>query len=425
MRESFRFPRGFLWGAATSAHQVEGENRNDWTEWERKNARRLAQSAKDNPPPGGWPGYILKSYPNPLQEENYISGRACDHYHRFREDFDIAKQLGHNAHRFSIEWSRIEPEEGKFDEREIEHYREVIRALRERGLEPFVTLWHYTLPIWVAQQDGWMNPNAPQWFVRYAERMAVAFKDLVKFWVTQNEPETVARNSYLIGARPPQKKNFFLAYSALRRMCRAHVEAYRAMKAINPSFQIGIAETLVYFDAYKHRLIHRLALIPLRWWRNNPIFSSFVAASDYIGLEYYFHTRVRLNPWTSQWGFQYNENAVVSDLGWELYPQGLLSLLHSLKRYKKPIYILEHGLADATDQHRSWYIRESLKYVAKAIGEDVDVRGYLHWSFLDNFEWQGGFWPRFGLVEVDYKTLVRKIRPSAWEYKKIIESGLA
>ncbi len=414
-----------MWGAAVSAHQVEGGNRNDWTEWEHANSARLAAEAarRHANAPTRIPDYILKRYPNPLEEEAYISGRATDHYHRFREDFDIAERLGHNAHRFSIEWSRIEPEEGKFNEAEIEHYREVIRALRERGMVPFVTLWHYTLPIWMARQGGWANPNAPNWFARYAERMAAAFKDLVKFWVTQNEPETVARNSYLTGVRPPQKKNFFAAYGALRRMCSAHIESYRALKAINSNFHVGISETLVYFDAYRNRSIHKLALIPIRWWRNNLLFGSFVAASDYIGLEYYFHTRVRLNPLTSQWGFQYNDNAVVSDLGWELYPQGLLPLLLSLSGYRKPIYILEHGLADAADKHRGWYTRESLKYIALAIERGVDVRGYLHWSLLDNFEWNLGFWPRFGLVEVDYKTLERKIRPSAWEYKRIVEAN--
>ena len=159
------FPKNFFWGAATSAHQVEGSNRNDWTEWERENARRLTEEAKKKQ----WSDFILQNYPNPLQEENYISGRACDHYNRFREDFDIARSLGHNAHRFSIEWSRIEPEEGKFDEREIEHYREVIRALRERGIEPFVTLWHWTLPLWVRDQGGWENSAIIPHFASYCE----------------------------------------------------------------------------------------------------------------------------------------------------------------------------------------------------------------------------------------------------------------
>lgn len=166
------FPKNFYWGSATSAHQVEGNNHNDWTEWELKNAKRLVEKARQSPPTGGWPDYILNKYPNPLQEENYISGRACDHYNRFREDFDIAKSLGHNAHRFSIEWSRIEPEEGKFNEKEIEHYRQVISALKERGIEPFVSLWHWTNPIWFAKRGGWLNKNSPKYFERYSNKIS-------------------------------------------------------------------------------------------------------------------------------------------------------------------------------------------------------------------------------------------------------------
>ncbi len=142
------FPKNFYWGAATSSHQVEGNNRNDWSEWE-KSGDRIKDLEKRG---------LIKKY----GLENYISGQACDHYNRFREDFDIAKSLGHNAHRFSIEWSRVEPEEGKFDEKEIEHYRQVILALKERGIEPFVTLWHWTVPVWFAQKGGWLNKDAPR-----------------------------------------------------------------------------------------------------------------------------------------------------------------------------------------------------------------------------------------------------------------------
>src|SRR3989338_9450328 len=175
----FEFPRNFFWGAATSAHQVEGNNHNDWTEWEYLNAKRLTLNAQKK----NWPDYILKNYPNPLQEENYISGKACDHYNRFKEDFDIVKSLGHNAHRFSIEWSRIEAEEGKWNEKEIEHYREVIRALRERGIEPFVTLWHWTIPVWFRDKAGWASKKSPEYFKRFSERMVKEFPD-IDFWIT-------------------------------------------------------------------------------------------------------------------------------------------------------------------------------------------------------------------------------------------------
>ena len=152
MSKILKFPKNFLWGAATSAHQVEGGNKNDWSEWEKNNAKKLAKKAKDN-----YQSWQKEKFPEMFDEKNYISGIACDHYHKFKEDFDLAKSLGHNAHRFSIEWSRIEPEEGKFNEKEIEHYKQVILALRERGVEPFVTLWHWTIPIWLAKKGGWFN----------------------------------------------------------------------------------------------------------------------------------------------------------------------------------------------------------------------------------------------------------------------------
>src|SRR3990167_9196102 len=194
----FEFPRNFFWGAATSAHQVGGNNHNDWTEWEYLNAKRLTLNAQKK----NWPDYILKNYPNPLQEENYISGRACGHYNRFREDFDIVKSLGHNAHRFSIEWSRIEPEEGKWNEKEIEHYREVISALRKRGIEPFVTLWHWTLPLWISKNGGWENRKTVRYFARYCEKVVYALREDVKFWITLNEPVVHAKISYLEGRWP-------------------------------------------------------------------------------------------------------------------------------------------------------------------------------------------------------------------------------
>ncbi len=415
--------RNFFWGAAASAHQVEGGNQNDWTEWERKSAKSKVESAKRSPPAGGWPDFILSNYPNPLQEENYISGRACDHYNRFREDFDIAKSLGHNAHRFSIEWSRIEPEEGKFNEKEIEHYREVIRALRERGLEPFVTLWHYTLPIWLSGQGGIINKNFDKIFTRYATKVASALKSDVTFWITMNEPETVARHGYLQGNRPPELKNIFKAYLALKNQFRAHKLAVHEIKKINPSASVGFSETISYFETYRNSPHNKLLMHLVRWLRNNPFLKDFIKSSDFIGVQYYFHTRVGLH-WASRYWIQYNENKSVNDLGWEIYPEGIYRVLKTLKRYGKPIYITENGVADARDALRAQFIKDHIAEMKRAMDEGVDVRGYFYWSLLDNFEWDKGFWPRFGLVEIDYKTMERKIRPSAHTYKELITDSL-
>lgn len=408
------FPGTFLWGAATSAHQVEGGNRNDWSEWEREIAKRKAQGAKQT----RWPEYLLNNYPSPLQEENYISGRACEHYTRFEDDFDIAKSLGHNAHRFSIEWSRIEPEEGTFDQNEIEHYRTVIRALRARGLEPFVTLWHWTLPLWMRDKGGAESSDFPLYFSRYVERMVREFKDEVTYWMTLNEPTSVIVNSYVRGIWPPMKKSLIAALSVYQTLAQAHRAAYAAIHALHPGALVGFGNILVFYEPYRRwNPADWLSVFIADFFSNRLFLMLTGTANDYYGIQYYFHNRLSFPARVR------NENKKTSDMGWELYPEGLYHLVKRMARRGKPIFITENGLADAQDQNRAWFIQETLRWVRKAISDGADIRGYFYWSLLDNFEWDKGFWPRFGLVDVDYKTMERRIRKSAFEYKKIIESS--
>lgn len=399
------FPKDFLWGAATSAHQVEGSNHNNWAEWETENAKIKMQNAELR----NWPNYILNNYPNPLQEENYISGRACDHYNRYREDFDLAKGMGHNAHRFSIEWSRIEPEEGKFNEKEIEHYRNVIRALRERGIEPFVTLWHWTMPVWFVEMGAFERRKNIKYFIKFCECITSEFKNEVKFWVILNEPEIHAGHSHLKGIWPPQKKNPISYLSVMVNLIRAHRESYKIIKKIKSDAQIGIAKNNIYFEGWLSPIIN--------WWWNFYFLNQIKNHQDFIGLNYYFHNRI------ADFKFNQNVNKSMSDIGWEIYPEGIYHVLKSLKKYNKPIYITENGLADAQDKQRADFIVEHLKWIHKAISEGTDICGYFHWSLLDNFEWDKGFWPRFGLIEVDYKTLERKLRPSSAVYAEIAKSN--
>ncbi len=403
------FPKDFYWGSSTSAHQVEGGNINDWTEWEKENAARLAKEALNK----NYPDYILNDYPGPLRRENYISGRACDHYNRYEEDFDIAKSLGHNAHRFSIEWSRIEPEEGKFNEKEIEHYREVINALKTRGIEPFVTLWHWTNPIWIKALGGWMNKKTTDYFLRYVEKIVTEFKGDVKFWVTVNEPMVYAGISYFSGTWPPQEKSLFKYIKVLKNLETAHKKAYQKIKGLNPGAQIGIAKNNIYFEG---KGINAVLANFADWWWNERFLDNIKNHQDFIGLNYYFHNSVK------RLAFNQNENKYISDMSWEIYPEGIYKVLKNLAKYEKPIFITENGIADAKDKKRADFIKEHLKWVNKAMEEGADVRGYFYWSLLDNFEWDKGFWPRFGLIEVDYKTMTRKIRPSAQEYRKLIEN---
>lgn len=386
------FPKNFYFGAATSAHQVEGGTHNDWSEWEIENAKIKNQNATLM----DYPDYIVQGYPSPLQKENYISGIACDHYHRYEEDFDIAKQLGHNAHRFSIEWSRVEPEEGKFDEKEIEHYRMVIRALRKRGMEPFVALWHWTVPLWFRDQGGWANAHSIEWFSRYAERMARAFPE-AQFWITLNETNVYTSQGYWKGIWPPGIRSIAKYLFANHHLSRAHRRAYEVIKQVNPHAHISIAHNVIYFSRLKNFLKSFV-------W-NHLFVRSIRGYQDFIGVNYYHSDR---------------DTGQSSELNWPVDPEGLYYILKDIARYQQPIYITENGIADARDEKRADFIIQHLQWVKKAIDEGVDVRGYFYWSLLDNFEWDKGFWPRFGLVGVDYHTMERTIRPSAWEYKKII-----
>ncbi len=417
-----KFPKGFLWGVATSAHQVEGGNVNDWSEWEKANAERLAKEAKQK-----WQPWQQEKFPEMFDAQNYISGRACDHYNRFREDFDITKSLGHNAHRFSIEWSRIEPEEGKFDAKEIEHYRQVILALTAQRVEPFVTLWHWTLPLWVRDIGGWENEKTIEYFTRYAAKIVEALGSEVKFWIPINEPTIYVGMSYIIGVFPPQVKKYLRGNKVLKNLIEGHCRVYKLIhEKFGQSAMVGSSHNLHFHMPYRKWHLADIILTKLiSYFRDTRSLKWSRDYQDFIGLNYYYRDTVKFVFGGGRFGLIdiKNPNKKVSDLGWDLYPEGVYDISKKIKKYNKPVYITENGLADAQDKKRVWFIKEILKNVHRAINEGVDVRGYFYWSLLDNFEWDKGFWPRFGLVEIDYKTLERKIRPSAWEYAKICRNN--
>jgi len=401
------FPKDFLWGAATASYQVEGGiDNNDW-----------AQAAREGKVPE--------------------CGRACDHYSRYKEDFDIAKELGHNAHRFSIEWARIEPEEGKFDEKEIEHYRAVLGALRARGLEPMVTLWHFTLPTWFVQSGGWLRKDAPQVFARYAEKAAQELGAQCAVMHTMNEPIVYASNGWFRGTWPPfeafaatKQKGFArqmymnarssgrlhllpVPYFRVRRaLVRAHNMAYTTIKSAHPEISVGLVKNVIVFSGM-NVFTRTLARIMNEHWTHT--FMRGVAKScDSIGVNYYFYN-----------AFGDKTEYERTDAGWDMVPEKLGDALCMLRRYKKPLYVTEAGLADERDTYRAKYIRESVRGVERALQSGVDVRGFLYWSLLDNYEWADGFTKRFGLVDINYDTLERTIRPSAYTYRDLIRQHTA
>lgn len=391
-----QFPQGFYWGSATSSHQIEGGLHNDWTEWE-QSPRRLA---------------FLRN--KGLEPTEFISGLGGNSWQHLEDDITCLKMINSTAYRFSLEWSRIEPEEGRFDQAALQKYRDFIIRLRAEGIEPFVTIWHWSLPVWVRDRGGWTNQQIVKYFTRYSEQVAHALPE-VKFWLTINEPNIYAGKSYLQGDFPPQRHNIFSYLTVTQRLIAAHRAIYQAIKKINPEAQVGIVTNNIDFDSAGGVVNNFLARCANRWW-NEYILECIKDCQDIIGLNFYFHNRIN-------YGFNKNENHQVSDMGWELYPQSIKPVLLKLKKYHKPIYITESGLADEADVNRAWYIKGILTAVAEAIAEGVDVRGYFYWSLLDNFEWAEGFAKKFGLFSVNRQTYERTARPSAAVYGAIAKTN--
>lgn len=405
------FPLNFLWGAATASHQVEGGTQNDWSEWEKENKVRLAQESSSHF--GHLPCWerVKQEAQDP---ENYVSGISTDHYHRFQEDFDIAKSLNHSVYRFSIEWSRIEPEKGIFNKEELEHYQKVTQILRERGIEPFVTLWHWTLPLWLKNEGGLLSKHFPAYFESYAKQVLKVLGNDIRFVVTLNEPDVVTSHSYLKGAWPPQQKSIVKFLRATFHLIKAHKKTYAFIKENFPHIAVGIAKHNVYFETAKdtwwNRLLKRAAdYVWNKWWLNR-----IHDEQDFIGLNHY-HRNV-IDGWYGK-----NPNAEVTDFGWEFVPESLAGALLDLKTYNKPIYVTENGLADATDELRQRFIPKAIQALEQALEKGVLVKGYMYWSLLDNFEWDKGYWLKFGLIAVKKGTLERVTRPSAKLYADLIQ----
>lgn len=414
-----RFPDGFLWGTATAAHQVEGGNHaNDWWEWEQS------------------PGHI---------RNGDRSDPACDHYARFERDFDLLQSWHQNAHRLSLEWSRIEPAPGEFAREAIDHYRAVLAALRARGLEPVVTLHHFTLPKWLADAGGWRNPDSVERFARLTDHVLGELGELARLWVTINEPTGIVYQGYLSGEWPPGMRDFSTGVVVLSHLLRAHWLAYERIKALEPRAQVGLAHHLRIFDPYRgwhpldrvvaagyQRVFNETLLRSLRTGRFAfPLSrvgrgSGPSASQDFIGLNYYTRNLIRFNHRAGGELFGdrvLRPGAIVSDQGLEVYPRGLYRWLKALRREGRPIYITENGVADADDHLRAPFLVDHLRATLSAIADGVPVRGYFHWTCFDNFEWSEGYRLKFGLATCDPGTLRRQLRPSGQLYMQICRTG--
>lgn len=430
------FPKNFFWGASTAAHQVEGGNQNDWSVWELAHASESAKNAAklyDWLP--NWDGVKSKAQ-NP---SNYVSGKGVDHYNRFKEDFDIAKQLNFNAFRFSIEWSRLEPEEGKWDESAVNHYREYINELKKRGIEPFMNIWHWTMPTWFTDKGAFEKASNLKYFDRFIAKVAQEFGHELGYIITINEPNIYMSSSYIVGEFPPGRSRTLLAVKVFWHLARAHRRAYKILKQHNPALQVGMAMQLANIQAKRpHNFFDQLATKWIRYSWNWFFLRRVRKQQDFVGFNYYFTDYYKgtlkdddnMVAQNDQKDAEKNLKGIVrvnptiplNDVGWYMEPEGLYPLLLRVwARYKKPIIVTENGLADAHDEYRQWWIEETIIAMERALSEGVDIRGYFHWSLLDNFEWAFGWWPKFGLVAVDREHgMKRTIRPSAlWFAGKI------
>jgi len=421
MERELKFPQDFLWGTAVSAYQVEGGINCDWSTPHQKI--------------GGGP-----------------AGKACDHYNLYEQDFDLMEKLNLNAFRFSIEWSRIEPEPGKFNQKEIEHYRKYLKSLKARGITTMVTLHHFTNPIWLAKMGGWTNKKVVFYFSRFSCRMLEEYKDLVDFWLTINEPmiynglvyfqerwpdarnnidllwANAKKNPSIIEKRQSllsrikkyllQAKKLVSVTKVLRNQILAHKKVYQEFHNLKPGVKVSTANNNSFFEPFNEgSVLDRFSVFLADYFWNRYFLNKIKNHLDFIGLNYYFHNKIKF-PFQIK-----NDNKIVSDLGWEIYPKGIYYVLKDLKKYNLPVHITENGVADKQDKLRQDFIKHHLRWVWQAIEEGVNVKGYFHWSLIDNFEWDLGFEPGFGLCEMDYQTMERKIRPSAYFYAKIAKEN--
>lgn len=421
------FPPDFVWGVATSSHQVEGGNDgNQWTEWERLGKIKSKDSC----------------------------GLACDWWQNAEKDFDLAQSLGLNALRLSVEWSRIEPEEGKWDDVALARYRQMLLGLRDRGLRPFVTLHHFTNPRWFEAKGAFLAKESIPLFQRFTRHVVEKLGDLCHDWITFNEPNVYVSLGYFLGEFPPGKKGRFIqAARVTSNLCLAHAAAYRAIHSLQKNANVGWAQHFVVFkprqtksplDRWLSDFIHhrfndnfaasiRSGSAPFPLNKFGKELESVKGTCDFVGINYYSRLRAGFtlrSPKTLFFQITVPPHKPQGDSGIEVpygeaYPEGLRNAVEHFAGFNKPIYILENGVPDRDDRIRPWVIESAVSQMRTLLAEGVDLRGYFHWTLTDNFEWNEGWHLRFGLFELDTATQKRTPRASAQVYARLIKEAAA
>lgn len=408
---SFRLKNGILLGAASAATQIEGgDQNNNWYAWYRQ-------------------GYI---------KDGADPSVATDHYNRWREDLELMRDMGVQCYRMGVEWSRIEPKDGVFDEAAIAHYREEIQALSDAGIPVLLTLHHFNNPLWLEERGGFAERDNITCYLRFVRKMVESVGDLVSEYITINEPNVYAFNAYLAGAWPPGRKSFLEMGRVMTNMAAAHIEAYGLIRKTR--LQMGFRNTRVGVANHLRAFAPKDAGNPLhRFWaeRAEELFQGSLTRAmcmgkvsfpigkhpsivpgrycDFHGINYYTRSTV------SGPADGVAKNCPVNDLGWEIYPQGIVEVCEKVYgMLKRPIYITENGTCDNEDRFRARYIAEHLKALSES---GLPVERYYHWCFCDNWEWVEGGSARFGLVHVDYENQKRTVKRSGEFYRRVIQAG--
>jgi beta-glucosidase len=371
------FPAGFLWGAGTSAHQVEGDNRaNDWWVWE---------SDPQSPSAGR-------------------SGRACEHLTRYPEDLDLLAGLGLNAYRFSLEWSRIEPEEGIVSVDALDHYRRVCDAARMRGMEPVITFHHFTTPMWVVKAGGWTTARTAELFARYVRRASAHLEGVFTYAITINEPNVVAAFGFELGFFPPGRREVAAKEQAAKTLIAAHHQARAAIRETVPGVRIGLGLSMNEWGCQPgcedHMLAARAAM--------EDGYLAATAGDDFVGVQNYTRLHVGRDGIVGP-----PHGSRTTQTGFEFRPEALgVTVRRAVEVTGLPVMVSENGIATLDDGERIEYTGRALKSLEECVAGGAEVLGYLHWSALDGFEWVLGYWPKYGLIEVDLDTQVRRPRAS-------------
>ena len=413
---NYQFPRGFLWGCATASHQVEGQNKNNnWWAWEQR------------------PGRIM---------HGQKSGLACDWWGgRWREDFDRAVETHQNAHRLSVEWSRVQPAPDRWDEAALDNYREMLQGLVERNLTPMVTLHHFSDPLWLSERGGWEAPEVADLFNRYVEKTVEALGEYVNLWVTINEPNVLLASGYFLGVFPPGKQDFGLALKVAENLTRAHAMAYQTIHRLQVQARVGIAlnyrsftpaqawspldrwtagmQGLLFNEMFPGAFQTGRLRSPA-WFKRIP---QAKGTQDFLGINYYSRDLIAFNLLKPGDLFArrfYPATDELSSTGFIAnVPEGMFEALKWGQKFNLPILITENGVEDAEDKLRPRYLIQHLHQVWRAVNFNFPIKGYFHWTLVDNFEWERGWTQRFGLWELDVDTQSRRKRPSAELYAEI------